>query len=269
MKKILKLIALILALVLIVGIAGFADSLVGNPISNHLAVKGTESYLSAQYSGTDYYIDRTVYNFKDGNYHSFILSPSSADTAFTVIADKFGRVLYDTFSSVTAKENTARRLEGEYRELTDTILNSPSFPYAGDIVFGTLSIYPKQAMEDPHVTDIPSYAIVQDDLILDKEYDIRTLGAQAGRLVIYVEEDHISAERAAEIMLDIKRLMDQVEIPFRVMDFHLVQPLPAEGPRSDVRIDVPEFPYAELYEEDLIYRIQAYDRESKQKDMEK
>ena len=50
MKKILKLIALILALVLIVGIAGFADSLVGNPISNHLAVKGTESYLSAQYS---------------------------------------------------------------------------------------------------------------------------------------------------------------------------------------------------------------------------
>ena len=43
-KKVLKVLALILAIVLIIGIGLFANALVGNPVSKFLATKGAEEH---------------------------------------------------------------------------------------------------------------------------------------------------------------------------------------------------------------------------------
>lgn len=95
------------------------------------------------------------------------------------------------------------------------------------------------------------------DLILDKIYDIRELGRQAGHLIVYVESDTISFELAAQIMMGICAEFDKANIPFRTMDFVLQLPLPEEGPRPDEEVRVEDFRYKDIYEEGLIDRIKA------------
>jgi hypothetical protein len=179
------------------------------------------------------------------------------DTQFTLEIDMLGNVYFDTYESVTGGFVTARRVEQEYRELTNQIFENPSFPYPSDIGYGTLEIYPQEALDDPDVNDIPDYALVQQDLILDQIYDIRELGRQAGHLIIYVESETISFELAAQIMLDIRAEFEKANIPFRAMDFVLQLPLPEEGPRPDEEVRVEDFRYEDIYQENLIDRIKA------------
>ena len=177
--------------------------------------------LAATYSDTDYYIDRISYNFKDGNYKAFIKSPTSMDTEFTLSITMFGKLQWNSYEDVITGSNTARRIDQEYRELTDTLFIDPSFPYNCYIGFGTLEIYPAYLIENADLADVPSYALNQDELILDKIYNIPELGRQAGHLIIYVENNTVTIEQAAQIMLGIKEQFDAAGIPFAAMDFTL------------------------------------------------
>ena len=256
-KKVLKFIALIIAIALIVGVFWFANALNGNPISKWLAQRAASAYLEEQYPDTDYYIERLGFSFKSTDYYAHVRSETSMDTQFTLHIDMLGNVFFDTYDDVLRGSITARRLEQEYRELTDQIFKNPAFPYPSDIGYGTLEIYPQEALDDPNVNDIPDYALVQQDLVLDQIYDIRELGRQAGHLIIYVESDTISFELASQIMLGIRTEFDKANIPFRTMDFVLQLPLPEEGPRSDEEVRVEDFRYEDIYQENLIDRIKA------------
>ena len=256
-KKVLKIIALVIAIALIVGVCWFANALNGNPLSKMLAEKAVVAYLAENNVHTDYYVEKLGYSFKFGNYYAHIRSETSMDTQFTLYIDMIGNVYFDTFDDVLRGAITARRLEQEYRDLTDQIFDNPSFPYPSDIGYGTLEIYPQEALDDPQVNDIPDYALVQQDLALDQIYDIRELGRQAGHLIIYVESDTISFELAAQIMLGIRAEFDKANIPFRSMDFVLQLPLPEEGPRPDEEVRVKDFRYEDIYQENLIDRIKA------------
>lgn len=256
-KKVLKIIALVIAIALIVGVCWFANALNGNPLSKMLAEKAVVAYLAENYAHTDYYVEKLAYSFKFGNYYAHIRSEASMDTQFTLYIDMIGNVYFDTFDDVLRGAITARRLEQEYRDLTDQIFENPAFPYPSDIGYGTLEIYPREALDDPNVNDIPDYALVQQDLVLDQIYDIRELGRQAGHLIIYVERDTISFELASQIMLGIRTEFDKANIPFRTMDFVLQLPLPEEGPRSDEEVRVEDFRYEDIYQENLIDRIKA------------
>lgn len=256
-KKILKILALIVALALIVGICWVANGLNGNPISKMLAQKAANEYLAEHFPDTDYYIDELNFSFKFGGYYAHIRSETSMDTQFSLNIDLVGNVFYDTYDDVAGGFMTARRVEQEYRELTNQIFENPAFIYKSDIQYGTLEIYPQEAFDDPLVTDIPSYSLVQEDLVLDKIYDIRELGKQAGHLIVYVDSDTVSFELAAKILLDIRAEFDEVNIPFRAIDFTLQPPLPDEGPRTGFEIHFDNFPYEDIYEEGLEDRIKA------------
>lgn len=262
--KILKITALIVALVLIIGIAWFANALLGNPVSKMLATNTAKNHLAETYAGTDYYIDRIGYSFKTADYYAHIKSPSSVDTEFTLYISMLGKLRLDTYDDVLNGFNTARRIEQEYRELTDTLFENPSFPYTCDIGFGTLEIYPEEAIHNPNVDDIPSYAINQNELEIDKIYDIQELGRQAGHLIIYTENDTVTIEKAAEIMLDIKSLFDDAGIPFYAMDFTLQYPKPEEGKRPEYEVSVADFPYDEIYEDGMVDRVREADRALKE-----
>ena len=256
-KKVLKIIAFVVAVALIVGIAWVANGLNGNPISKMLAKKAANEYLEEHFPDTDYYIQELGFSFKFSNYYAHVRSETSMDTQFTLDIDMLGNVYFDTYESVTGGFVTARRVEQEYRELTNQIFENPAFIYKSDIQYGTLEIYPQEAFDDPLVTDIPSYSLVQDDLVIDKVYDIRELGRQAGHLIVYVDSDTISFELAAKILLDIRAEFDQANIPFRAIDFNLQPPLPDEGPRTGFEIHFDNFSYEDIYEEGLEDRIKA------------
>lgn len=259
-KKHVKIIALITAIILIIGLACFANSLLGNPISKMLATNTAKKHLSETYAGTDYYMERIAYSFKDGKYHAFIKSPTSIDTEFSLTITMLGELRLDTYEDVVNGFNTARRVDYDYRDLADTIFENPSFPYTCHISYGTLEIYPEEAFADPERNEIPSYAIKQTELELDKIYDIKELGKQAGHLIIYVENDPVTIEKACEIILDIKSIFDNAGIPFKAIDFTLQYPKPEEGQRPEGEIRIKNFVYEDIYEDGMMERVQEADK---------
>ena len=112
---------------------------------------------------------------------------------------------------------------------------------------------------------MPSYALHIEDLELDGIYNLAELGSQAGHLVLYVTEDTLSFERAAEIMLDIRRIMDDAGVGFYAMDFVLEYPRNEDGTRnSEDQIDVNNFLYEDIYEEGMVERVAAADKATKE-----
>ena len=260
MKKHFRIIGIVLVIAIIAVLIWFGNVMMGNPVSHALASKAAKSFLSDRFSGTDYQMERITYSFKDGRYHAFMVSPTSIDGDFSVCFSMLGEYCYDTYDSVMDGWNTAQRLESEYRKLTDTILNDPALPYDNtqvySIMFGELEIYPKEFIDDPNVHDIPDYLLVQDDLELNQIYDIKELGAQAGHLILYVDNEVISVEETARIMLDFRSMFDEADIPFYAMDFVLRHPRTEDGQSDDEEIRINDFLYQDIYEEGLTERIE-------------
>lgn len=260
MKKHIRIIGIVLVIAVIAVLIWFGNVMMGNPVSHALASKAAKAYLSDRFSDTDYEMERITYSFKDGRYHAFMVSPTSIDGNFSVCFSMLGEYCYDTYDSVLDGWNTAQRLNMEYRKLTDTILNDPALPYDNtqiySIMFGELEIYPKEFIDDPNVHDIPDYALIQDDLELNKIYDIKELGEKAGHLVLYVDNDIISAEKAARIILDFRSIFDAADIPFYAMDFVLRHPRTEDGQSDDEEIRINDFLYQDIYEEGLTERIE-------------
>lgn len=226
-KKILKIAAFVVAAALIAGLCWFANGLVGNPISKLLATNTAKQYLRDHHPDTDYQLDTVTFNFKFICYNAYFSSPSSPDSSFTLMLGMDGKIIQDNYEAhVTNRENTARRLESEYRAAVDKILDNPAFPYDCYIGYGELQFIPKEYRNEP---DFPSYALIANDLELDGIYDINKLGAQAGKLTIYVYDDTVSVERLAQIILDMKAILDDSGVSFYVMDCILEYPKPESG----------------------------------------
>ena len=257
MKKFLKVVGILFTLVLV----WFANAMLGNPVSAMLAKNAAKDYLAEHYAHTDYYIEDVNFSFKDGNYYGHIRSESSIDTQFTLYMTMTGKVRFDTYDSVARGFVTANRLDMENGNLADTILESDDFPYSeyDSFAFGTLEIYDPEALGDPNVMDIPAYAIDRSALVVDHAYDIREVGKQAGHLVIYVDSDVVTAERAGEIMLDIKSMFDAAEIPFAAMTLVLQHPRTEDSEWNDEEVRVEHFLYEDIHEEGLTERVEAAD----------
>ncbi len=262
MKKWLKVGALAAALVIILGLCLFANALVGNPVSKWLAARTAERHLEEVYSDKDYVIDRVGFSFKEIGYYAHIKSPSSPDSSFSLRLDMWGKLLLDTYESqVKNGGNTVDRLYMEYRTLVDEVLEASDYPFVSDIAFGDLHVafqtpdYPADYMGTDY------YYLVLEELVLDKQYDIRELAAKAGYLVIYVEDNEVSVERAAEILLELKELFDKRNVPFYAIDFVLEYPRSEDGTVKEGRIDLENFLYAYIYEEGMIKRVKAADEQ--------
>ena len=255
-QRILKITALVIALALIAGLGWFANGLVGNPVSRLLAKRALNRYVEETYSHMDLYTERFGFDFKSMGYFAYVRSETSMDTAFYIDMDMLGHVTYDSFNTwVTSKLNTEQRVEEQYRKMVKEVLDSAAFCYASDIKGGTLEFAQDWEWGDDRDH---SYAIPREELVMDKEYslsEIRRLGARAGILTIYIQEDTVTAERAAQIMLDIKELFEAEDVPFYRMDFVLQYPKPEDGspwPDGDVRA---ELCYEDIREEGLVQRI--------------
>ncbi len=255
-KKLLKAAAFLTAMILIIGLSIFTNALSGNPISKIIAEKRAEIYLAKNYENTDFTVKEINYSFKDGNYYVTIQSPSSADSYFTLSFDMLGNLKQDNYTvMVLSGSNTARRLEQAYRELTDSIFESPAFPFTGEIMFGDLEFTSRDSEQNK---EIPTYGLVEEELELDGLYDIPKLGAKAGHLTVYIEDKDVSIERAAEIMLEIKRLMKKGGAPFYAIDF-VLEPLKSErnSAKSEERVESIQFLYADIYKEGMVERVKA------------
>ena len=252
-KKILKIAAFVLALALIVGVCVFANSLVGNPISKLLATKTAEKYLEENHPGKDYQLDGVTFSFKLTCYYAYFSSPGSPDSSFSLMLGMDGKIIHDYYeNNVLVGWNTARRLSDEYRAAVGKVLDNPTFPYQIDIGYGDLEFISEEYKNAP---EVPDYALITNDLELDGIYDIGELGAKAGKLTVYIWDDTVSIERLAEIMLDMKKMLDDAGVRFYIMDCVLQYPKPEEGAWKQDRVEVMDFLCSDIYEEAMAARV--------------
>ena len=254
-KKVLKIIALVVAIALIVGVCVFANALVGNPISKWVATNTAEKHLEDEYNEKDFEVERVTFSFKDGYYHAFIQSPSSIDSSFTVDIDMWGNLKYDHYEDrVLIGWNTADRIDRDYREKVDAILDSQTFPYDEHIGYGDIAFIEREFLNNP---DVPEYAIVTEELTIDAFYDVNELGSKAGKLTIYLDDDTVSHERLAELILDTRKIFDNAGVKFYCLDFVLEYPKQVDSGKKEGRVEVRNFLYTDIYEEGMLERVKA------------
>jgi uncharacterized protein YqgQ len=251
----LKITALVFAIALIVGVCIFANGLVGNPISKAIAKNVAEKHIEKTYADKDFEIERVFYSFKDGYYHAFVYSPSSVDSDFTILIDMWGKMRHDTYEDrVLSGGNTASRIDRDYREMVDKVLNSQAFPYNTHIEYGDFEFYPREHLKEHTV---PEYALITEDLTLDAFYDVNELGAKHGMLTIYIEDNTVTIERMSEILLDVKRIFDDAGVKFYMIDCVLEYPKTEDGTEREGRVEVREFLYADIYEDGMFERVKG------------
>ena len=104
------------------------------------------------------------------------------------------------------------------------------------------------------------YALVTNELTPDAYYDANELGKKAGKLTVYIEDDNVSAEKMAEILLGIRKCFDESGLGFYAIDCVLE---PVDNFSTDNRVEVMEFRYADIYEEGLVERVEEADKAAK------
>lgn len=247
-------ILILLPIILILGIIlWIANSLFGNPVSKLIVKNSSQKYLIENFDNPDLYIDRVGYNFKNNSYFAHVVSKKSIDTRFAIYSDGFGRIKRDDYANqVMSGWNTAMRLEEAYRKLVNTVLEAEDFPYKSNIAFGELVIDSRSS----YFQNINYLSM--SDLELDKEYDIKEMGRKYGHLVIYVDSDEVSEEKAAEILIDIKNRFDKADVPFYSIDFTLEKPKDEnnDGKRPGEPLNILYFLAEDIYEDGMVERVQ-------------
>ena len=216
-----RIFAALIAFAMIAGLLYFAFSLNGNPVSYFLAKSSAEKYAAENYPG--YNVNSVAYNFKFGNYAVQLQKPDSEDCHFMASFGLDGKLLGDNFEgSVTRGFNTMARLNMRYRELVNTVLESPAYPFDTKIGFGELLFEGDDPdVDNRYIDSAHPFSLSRDILTPDGLYDIRELGESGGLLTIYVYSEDKTPERAAEVLLELDSLMTRGGVSFHSIDLLL------------------------------------------------
>lgn len=262
-KKIIRIICWTVCIVFVCSAVWFLCAFFGNPISSSLAKSTAKNYLKDNYPESDFEITKVSYDMKSGGYHVNVISPTSIDSHFIIYCDALGRYSDDTSSCISDGSNTYVRLSTEYWNLVRAKLPYEHFDI--DIGHGDLRVagvyeifdYINEKGERIHYTLTKEYGLDMSSLIPDGEYDIQALGREHGSLCIYIIDEQVTVARAAEILLELKALLDEQGLPFHAIDFTLSASRNENGQRVGPSIRLIEFLYSDIYEEGLVDRVQA------------
>ncbi|MBR6531793.1 MAG: hypothetical protein IKT61_04765 [Clostridia bacterium] len=232
----------------------FLIAFFGNPVSEFLLKQNAKEYLAENWPDSEYIIESVGYDFKTSNYYAEVSLPGSMDNNFTIYGGFNGKISFDTYEdSVVKRRNTAGRIGDEYRETVDKVFDGGTFGYTSDISFGDIEFADSDYAEDESV---PDYAIYTETLIPDAEYDVYDMGRKAGCLTVYVYDDDVSVEKLAEVLLELKVVMDNEHVGFRAVNCVLEHPKGENGVQSaSERVEVIRFAYDDIYENGLPERV--------------
>ncbi len=198
-NKIFKILAGILAIILICVILFITNAFVGNPISAKLAENAVKNYVNEKYPHLDLKLEKPVYNFKDGNYIVWAKSKTSIDTRFN-INYRNGEVYYDNYEFyVLDMHNTLDRLADEYTFVVRKILER-ELGYKDN---ATRVMYDKGKYEN-----------AKDILKLDMEFD-RTLPLNPEVNISIKDIKDISLENMSKILTDAHKVFVENECYFK------------------------------------------------------
>ena len=247
MTRTWKIFTLVIVSVLMLGI--FVSAFNGNPLTKIFVTIQAKRYIAQTYGDTDFEVEKVELHDKDPHrYLAYIVSPGSVDSHFIVSFDRWGKIEHDGYPNrVPSGLNMADRLKVEYRDRVEDVVTSPTFPYRVTTVSATISFVSKGTSR------VPKYALIANDLTLDASFDA-DFGAKAGELHITITDDTVSAERLAEILLDLKQILDNEGVPFYVITCNLADPDPATW-KDGGRLQLIHFLSSDIYEQGMVERV--------------
>lgn len=232
-KKVLKLMAALVAFLLISAVLSFTTSFVGNPISKMLANRDVQAYVSEKYADLDLEIESAIYNFKYGQYMSHVYSEESQDTHFSIFWEK-GEIVSDDYEDrVLSGLNTHERLNQAYREVVEPLIID-HLPYEFDMVIASLNKYGQFDFSD---------------LPLDVEFDLYNDSLDA-HLTVYLYTDEMSWDYLARVAIEIDDLIQQNQLHINRYDIILEPTSAKEGKGGDM-LGIYDFPQTLLKSENL------------------
>lgn len=209
----------VLAAILAFAITGYllwgASDLLGNPIMYAINKSNAEKYLAENYGGEGYVLKSVSYNFKFGVYSAVAEKPNSEDCKFVLYYGKDGSLRGDDYENrVKNGDNTRYRLEKQYGDFANSVLKSSANPYSTGVCYGEL------VFEDRG----EGFGLPKSILAPDKLYDIAKLGAEGGLVTVNIDSEQATPERAAEVLVEIDKLMEQGGVPFYAINLTLQNP---------------------------------------------
>ena len=262
-KKIIRIVCWTVCIVFVCTAVWFLCAFFGNPVSSALAKSTAKRHLEEYYTEADFEIVKVAYDMKSGGYHVNVVSPTSVDSHFIIYCDGLGRYNDDTSSCMTDGSNTYVRLSTQYWDLVREKLPYENFDIDighGDLrVSGVFEIYDyiDENCERIHYTLTKDYGLDISSLEQDGKYDILNLGRDHGSLCVDIIDEEVTVERAAEVLLELKNLLDEQGLPFHAIDFTLCGPRNENGQKDGPSIRLIEFLYSDIYEDGLTERIET------------
>lgn len=187
-KLILKILAGVVAVIIIGGVLFITNAFVGNPISAMMANKAISQYVDKNYSYLDIETEKAIYNFKDGSYMARAKSKTSIDTKFAIYYSD-GKVQRDDYQRyVLGMYNTLDRLSGEYSTIAKNII-AKELGYEKN---STRVMYYKDEYEKPN-----------DALELDMKFN-KALPIKA-EVAIYLDLTNNSLEGISKVLTDVHK----------------------------------------------------------------
>ncbi len=248
--KIKRWTAVFCAGMLIIGLLALGNALVGNPVSALLARKAAENYLAGKFPEENYQVTGLAIDAKRGHYQVSVQLENSQDCNFTIDCDMLGNVHHDTYTDVVTGWNTAERLADAYWTLVKPQAELLRETWPGASVHGTLTFESKPYEEVPYAQQ---YFYAGQPLEPDGDYDLREVGQAIGQVILWIESDEVTEEKAAEILLEVRRQMDRAVVPFAYVNLMLRHSDPEARKMGSVYLE--SFPREEIREEGLLHRI--------------
>ncbi len=242
MKKGLKILAIIGAFFLIGLILFVANIFLGNPISSMIVSNNAKTYIEENFSETDYEVEDVRYSFKILGYWVDVVSPSSEDSYFSIEYDMLGTMIYSLHPAyVEGRFNTWNRVNMEYSNEVSSLLFG--FSDYDEAIYGEIRTENPDAVID--------FGMKMEDLELDKNYDFKEFGAEYGSIILYIGYDGVSNDKVAEILLELKSVIDKSDISCYAVTLRI-----ADINNYENYIYIEDFLYSDIYEEGIEERIE-------------
>ena len=242
-----RIIAGVLAFVLIGFILMMVNQFVGNPLSRMLVNRSAEKYLAENYRDLDLEAEKADYDFKTGRYYVAVKSNTSIDTHFDMGYTWAGKFDYDGYEDIVlSKWNTWQRVDKEYSDLVEDKIESKMNFKEREFMYGEIKY------ADDKV----------DSLEIDKLYNIKELAKIKGHIIVHMERKERDAEVMTEILLNIKSLFDGEKIPFYQIGIDLRQPRMEDDNGEEIDnseeedLSIENFSYEDIYVEGLEKRVE-------------
>jgi len=219
------------------------------PFGRGFAIERAKSYVNKYYAEMNYEVENVKYSYYDNTYVVYFHSPTNIDGDFYLRIGEFGNIEYNSYYMVEERYNTSSRINDQYEEFMKNVaFENSQVAYLEGIDY-TLYAH----LWNGDWNEYPKGALLRNDLELNKtDYDVRALGEVQGRIMVFIKNVEPTYENVADILLETKMIAEENNAPFYVLTLVFKQ-----GGGWD-EWELQDFPYADIYEEDLVKRVKIF-----------